>query len=396
MLRISNSLIAALILSGAAVAQRTWVVDQFLRPGYDFVTIDAAVFAARPGDTVVVRRGVYQGFRVSKGIRIVGDGQAIVATHRRGPSPIVVSKIPAGQSLVLSRLSTTSFSSIQTVGQILITDCSGTVSLEEVRCYGPTSPLQTAGPHAVDAKNCKALVINRSILGFGLRAVDSKISANDTIFRRYDAVSNRSLSPSIQLSGSNAQFVNCVSVGETSASPALASAALNASGTTVDLRGSSNFIAGDAPGAGSSALVGDAKSSLLLDPRVALRPSGTRPAIQGFGSIQRKTLPTLTVHGGDLGQWIDLRVKSSASHLYILKLGAPTPPIRLAPFGDKWTDSRSSHIVWAVVLDKTGGAETRLRVPSDPRLRGLVVGWQGLAGAWPQLAYSNPAITTLR
>jgi parallel beta-helix repeat protein len=65
---------AATVRPAAKTEPPTHVVDAFPRRG-DFTTIGAAIEAARPGDRILVRRGLYQeGLVVDKPLEILGDG----------------------------------------------------------------------------------------------------------------------------------------------------------------------------------------------------------------------------------------------------------------------------------------------------------------------------------
>ncbi len=63
--------IVALLFSGALPCQNTWIVDASDRPGAHFTDLPPAVESAAPGDTLVVRVGLYSSTTVSKGLQIV-------------------------------------------------------------------------------------------------------------------------------------------------------------------------------------------------------------------------------------------------------------------------------------------------------------------------------------
>lgn len=65
------ALLAVFISASSAAA--TWIVDSNNGPGTNFTTISAAIIAAQPGDTIIVRAGVYgENVIVNKGVTIVG------------------------------------------------------------------------------------------------------------------------------------------------------------------------------------------------------------------------------------------------------------------------------------------------------------------------------------
>ncbi|MBK8978464.1 MAG: hypothetical protein IPM29_21405 [Planctomycetes bacterium] len=73
-----RSMAVCVLLAVSLDAQRTWVVDDLARPGYDFMTLTAAHDAASNGDSVLVRYGSGVGYALprqfTKGLRVLGEG----------------------------------------------------------------------------------------------------------------------------------------------------------------------------------------------------------------------------------------------------------------------------------------------------------------------------------
>jgi hypothetical protein len=115
-----------LLLAATVATQRTWIVDGTGTIQADFKEVKAAVEAAAPGDTILVRSGpllTYKPFTVSKGVRILPD--------RRGwgipmGGSVVVQGVPAGQTFVLKNAGGYYGSNF------FILDCQGLVCFE--RC----------------------------------------------------------------------------------------------------------------------------------------------------------------------------------------------------------------------------------------------------------------------
>ena len=60
--------LVALCAASSLSAQRTWVVDSARGPGFDFADLQPAFNAARHGDTVIVRKGLYAPATTNKGL----------------------------------------------------------------------------------------------------------------------------------------------------------------------------------------------------------------------------------------------------------------------------------------------------------------------------------------
>ncbi|MBK8978830.1 MAG: hypothetical protein IPM29_23260 [Planctomycetes bacterium] len=119
---------AALLLAAPASAQRTFVVDA--NGGGNFFDIRPAIDAAAPGDTLVVRAGVYGNFAADRGLRVLGDPGVTIAGTRF--SSIQIRDVPVGQSAVVRGFAP-SFSGIS----LVISGCAGHVHVENVVAGGP-------------------------------------------------------------------------------------------------------------------------------------------------------------------------------------------------------------------------------------------------------------------
>ena len=117
--RLALSLLA---LAAGCCAQRTWVVDAKNGVGADFVDFPAALSTASPGDTISLRVGTYRGGVVSKGVSIRPETlqQAVFFS-----SNLSIASVPAGQVVHIKRVE-------PGPGDLRITNCRGTVRLEDV------------------------------------------------------------------------------------------------------------------------------------------------------------------------------------------------------------------------------------------------------------------------
>lgn len=107
------------------------VVDAANGPGASFTSLSAAVTAAAPGDTLLVRDGTYGSFDVyGKGLSLFADGSAVevfqVFTRSR------IRNVPAGQAVVVRglRFSQQTPAGGPPIANLSIDSCDGPVALE--------------------------------------------------------------------------------------------------------------------------------------------------------------------------------------------------------------------------------------------------------------------------
>ena len=91
------ALAVLLVAPAQAAAQTTWIVDAANGPGANFTTIPAAVRAASAGDTILVRPASagYAGATISKGIYLLGEGQAGLTSELR------ITGVPLSQAVAI-------------------------------------------------------------------------------------------------------------------------------------------------------------------------------------------------------------------------------------------------------------------------------------------------------
>ena len=108
-LRVMRCLLAVAVLALAAAGQSTWIVDRLMRPGYQFDDLPAAIAAAAPGDTLLLRATTSRADDADAytASPIQGKGISIVGEVGIGLPPVRVvgiwsiSGIPSGQEMLL-------------------------------------------------------------------------------------------------------------------------------------------------------------------------------------------------------------------------------------------------------------------------------------------------------
>lgn len=97
----------------------TWIVDAAAGPGTNFTDLPTAIAAAAPGDTILVRPGVYQPMVIdAKGLTIRGAGKGV--TTVMGPN--MVAHTPGGLTDVISGMKIYSLST-GLAARVILTDC---------------------------------------------------------------------------------------------------------------------------------------------------------------------------------------------------------------------------------------------------------------------------------
>lgn len=136
--RAALSLCAALALLAPATAH-VWIVSSAGGPGVDFTDIPPAIAAAQPGDVVRILGGNYSSFVLDKGLTLISNG---------------VNVPPAVQIQGIQAPSTAAIVGVQCF-QYYVSDCSGTIVLQEIATFSSAEVLFVA--------NCADVRIARSV-----------------------------------------------------------------------------------------------------------------------------------------------------------------------------------------------------------------------------------------
>ncbi|MBK9387661.1 MAG: hypothetical protein IPN34_22840 [Planctomycetes bacterium] len=120
-----RALLALVLLLLCAVPLRAavWIVDA--AGGGTFTDLPAAVAAAAPGDTLLVRDGRYRGANITRGLRVIASAAPPVVELE---SPLVIRDLPANERVLVRGVGFRSCSFGLTVLR-----CAGVVTIEEMR-----------------------------------------------------------------------------------------------------------------------------------------------------------------------------------------------------------------------------------------------------------------------
>lgn len=107
---------ATLAFTSHVALATDFIVDRSNGPGTDFVSIQAAIFAADHGDRIFVRAGAYEPFVVRKGLHV----QALGAVSVAGPAQVLA--VPAQHDVLIAGFTLGSLL-VRTPSRVAIVDC---------------------------------------------------------------------------------------------------------------------------------------------------------------------------------------------------------------------------------------------------------------------------------
>ncbi|MFQ5506455.1 MAG: hypothetical protein ACE5F1_16925, partial [Planctomycetota bacterium] len=342
-----KSLVILSALATTLSAQRTWIVDA--GGGGNFKDIQAAFSAARPGDTVLVRKGSYNPAATSKGLRLLGEPGAFISKYPPAPDLISISGLPANQTFVMKGFMLENLNAGRQAA-LRLTGNLGRVHLESLDLRG--TPLSNRGSPALRIENCREVSVTGCTLKGepALLGINASVSVVNCQLLGQNAFDFRGMYSWRSYYGIEATkstlFVSWSTVkggnGSTrafnllwQASPA---ALLSECKTTISGDQSSRFIAGLPPPRGvAMPAILTSGGTLLLDPSVKITPSGNAPPIRGTARITKRRLPALKA--GARGSTVTAELYSRSGSLFALYASLPADPLPL-PIGESWLDLR--------------------------------------------------------
>ncbi|MGE3171576.1 MAG: hypothetical protein AB7O97_03055 [Planctomycetota bacterium] len=181
-------LAASLWLAPSAVAQATWIVDRWNRPGADFTDLPAAVTAASDGDLLLLR-ATSPAFTTAdmysapplidgKGLRIVGERQGIPVTI---DGAWTIRNLRADQRLVIDGIQSIQFFALF---YIRCESCAGPVLFQRSTFRGQGFPLQDPMTQFAD---CELVVMSQCSINPGDASwgfVRSRLMVHDSVIEQ--------------------------------------------------------------------------------------------------------------------------------------------------------------------------------------------------------------------
>lgn len=361
-------------------AQRTWIVDAANGTGTHFTELQAAVTAAKDGDTLLVRKGTYFGqITIHKAISLLGEPGATM----RSDSQLTTTGIPQGKRIVIKGL---------VIQALTIKDNKGRVHLESLVLNTPLL-----------IENCAAATLNDCRVTDGLIARKSKvILTRGTYPGRHGSsmgVNPVYPTPGLRAEGSQVMISEAQIRGGNGATylltvPILPTPAVIADASTLTIAGSSTLTAGAFTGFSAPAAQGS-NSNLTIDSRATSTSSGGAKAYTGFTTASVRPLPSLAVMGAGLGGTVTLKLSSPQGHTFALAVGLPSEPRPLPPLGDLWLAPGTLMVLALGTQGNTGVFQLAAKAPTTASLRGLDFAVQALSGTSNFLELSNPVVSIL-
>lgn len=349
-------------LAADLTAQQTLLVG----PGQPFTTIQSAITAAAPGDTVLVVGGSHTGtFDIDKPLQVVGAGGTIQGTGFGG---FLVRDLLAGQQVVLR-----GFDLNNSIPAFLrVENCLGPVTVHDFGNPGGTTGwalnvFQSAQVHMARVR------LNTGVVNGSTVAIEQCVFDPPATFTATLTAQNSALS-----------LVRCDLRGSFFVgTPALQLVTANALVTRSSLLGTNGA------GAAQPAILATADSVLLIDPSTTLSAQGGGPAVVGttpafveFASLRASTT----------GAVLTAEAHGPGGQIFATYFSALAPAVA-TPFGLTWLDLGSFAPLYVAFLDPT----TRLHVatiPHAPQPPGLALALQTIGLDGNGIVLGQPTVVT--
>ncbi len=372
------SLLCSLI-AGMLPAQTTWIVDD--SGGAQFRDIAPAVNAANAGDTIIVRPGVYNGFAVLKGLRVLADPGAFVGA--RLASTIEVLNIPAGQTVLIRGLSVSkgSFSP----KPIWIHDNRGHVHLE-----GITSPSK----FLIERSQQLSLYKVSTVGSPGLHVIDSRVLSVESNFRGLPVVIiNTNVNVGARLEQSHVTFVGGIVEGGSDPfnQPGPASGILMVGGLTELVGADTSILVGGGIGTGiPTPAITTSGGTITIDPAVKIQSVPGAPSIAGSATVVQRALPSTRASSD--GLTLTATVHAQPGTVAIMLVGLTRNPRVNLSIGDLWLGTPNGVLAIGVIL--TTGSHT-MKTPIPPVSLGTMLTLQSLLITSTQQDLSTATVLTI-
>lgn len=308
----------ALASSGLS-AQQTFVVD--IGGGGQFTDIPAAIAAAQPGDTLLVRAGTYSAFAVDKGIRIIGEPGVVAGTLF---TAWTVRNVPAGESVVIREVDP---DSSLIPARVSCFDNLGTVHLENIRFGG-----------GITITNCAQVTLHR-VSATGNDVGAAAVVDSSALFSRstLQALSNLSSGPpGLYCENSDVVFAEGTCRGADSNFRANAGPGAEIRSGTVTVTGDSATIiaAGVSQFGIPIPAIAATGGELTIDPAVQLQPQAGSAPVVGDGAVIADDVASL--RGDVTADLLSVRIAAPGALQAITVASPPRANPLPTPFGPFW------------------------------------------------------------
>ena len=376
-----SSVFLLALASTPLTAQKTYLVDQNNGPGTDYTRLQPAIDAAKPGDRVLVRNGLYMAPQITKGITVMaffGGARIQVRSNLAR-----ISGIPAGQKCA--------FAGFIFEGAVLnVERCKGTVALTGLANARGFSPLPT-----INIVDCAAVTLHGCALKSTINIIRSRVFMSDSFLMPTLHAGGVVFGTGVTVLDGQLDVSSCIIRGGDALSALPGSPAITISGASL-LR-----VRGDAKTRISGGLRGRVRlpsisgrngAKLELDPRVTLAGR-----ITGFSSRSIKKSVSLSAGYSFLTAKTGLRLHGRQAEIGAVFVGIWGAVKSWPGIGEWWLDSRTEVLLGAGVFGANERLDILLQQSTDARLRGLQIGYQGFVlTKQNRLEFSNPVLQVAR
>ena len=360
----SASIAVCFALATTCLAQgKIWIVDAAMGPGAQFKDIPAAVAKALDGDKIIVRKGKYTPFTLSRGVTIIGQSGVTFPWF----GVLYISNLPAGRTAAVHN--------IQYSYGLSVNNCKGRVICERLGMYSMS---------VTNSPQVYLLNLGGYLTGTArLSVTNSRVIVTKS---RFGASTGGT---GVVLRNSNVTMAGCFVTGGQwwlNYNPAIGMD----SGSVLTLTDDGLSVI-SVPHLSTSVIVG--AGTVVLDPRVVLKTASNIPAIASGIKVTRRTVPYLDARGAPLGGTVNVTLKAGANHPFFLAIGLPGNVTAFPSLGGSvWLDLNTAILIATGKLDSNGAYAWASTVPRANVLFGLTLVWQGTAGpSLRQQWLSNPS-----
>ncbi len=328
-----HRLAAALLLIAPLAAQKTFVIN----PGAADV-LSKAVTAASPGDTLVLRSGIYVATRIQKGITILCDPGVVIDNMFLWSFAL---SVPAGQHFSMRGGSIRGLAHL--AHEFYVGSSQGTVFFDGTSILGAACKVERS--RAVTFNNCKLSGLYISACSVSLSDCVIGSSIGSTVWPASLLIDNNP---------GNTVFLSSTKMDGRSGSRA----AIEFKGGRLSVTGGSVVtvpLAAPQPPAIEAKL-----GTLFVDPSVTLIvPSG--PPIAGNATVLKQAVPWMDLVGQTAGSVMSLTMHAEPLGVSYAFLSWPVVPV--GPFDDQLWVSVQSPVIFGGPVPASGLLSTQFVIP---------------------------------